>query len=108
MEWAEVSAGQDRCPELRGYRSADEIDLDDLRQQVSRWLGEYPDGTAEQVIDDLAPVYAGCDAGEIAVMLRAALFTEKPGTPAVNGLFRMQTRVLRRPSLPARGRAGAR
>ena len=79
MGRAEVSAGQDRCPELRGYRSADEIDLDDLRQQVSRWLGEHPDGTAGQVIDDLAPVYAGCDPGEIAIMLRAALFTEKRG-----------------------------
>jgi len=108
MGRAEVSAGQDRCPELRGYRSADEIDPVGFRQRVSRWLGEYPDGTAEQVIDDLAPVYAGCDPGEIAIMLRAALSTGKPGTPAVNAPFRMQTRVSRRPGLPARGRAGAR
>jgi hypothetical protein len=79
MGRAEVSVGHDRCPELRSYRSADEIDLDALREQDNRWLGEHPDGTAEQIIEDLAPVYAGCDPGEIAIMLRAALFTEKRG-----------------------------
>jgi hypothetical protein len=60
MGRAEISSGQGSSRNgRRGYRSTEDIDPAELRQQVSWWLDEHPDGTGEQMIADLSPVYPG-------------------------------------------------
>jgi hypothetical protein len=60
-----------------GYRSFEDHELDNLCERVCRWVDEHPDGTDEQLYAELAPAYAGYDPGELEIVLRAALFTEK-------------------------------
>ena len=60
-----------------GCRSFEDHELDDLCEQVCRWVDEHPDGTDEQILADFAPAYAGCDPGELAIVLHAALFMEQ-------------------------------
>jgi hypothetical protein len=78
MGRAEISSGQGSSRnEWRRYRSTEDIDSAELRQQVSWWLDEHLDGTGEQMIADLSPVYPGYDPGELGIVLRAAHFAEK-------------------------------
>lgn len=79
MGRAEMSAGQgpDAGRQEARYRSVDQIDPVELRGRVSRWVEEHPGGTEEELIGDLSSQYAEYHRGELAIVLRAALFTEK-------------------------------
>jgi hypothetical protein len=59
------------------YRSTEEVDQAELRERVSGWLDEHPDGTGDELIAALAAEYPGHRPDDVAVVLRAAMFAEQ-------------------------------
>jgi hypothetical protein len=59
--------------------STEDIDRGELREKVSRWLDEHPDGTEDELIEALAGEYPDHKPGDVAVVLRNVLFAEIRG-----------------------------
>ena len=57
--------------------SIEDIDRPAMREKVSRWLDEHPDGTGDEVVEALAGEYPDYHPGDITIVLRGALFAEE-------------------------------